>query len=250
MKDWESYARQFHTARERGPDFVKTTMERLAETAELAPTELPGGPWVDVGAGTGRLSGGLADFWNRDVVALEPQPEMIAARETHPRVRWVRATAVEPPLSSGQAAGVFLHLVLHQVDAWKTALDRLSRLLGRGGLLAIRTTNPERVGEGGDSNLFPRLETLVKRRLVSTQTLTRTLEQLGLTVWTREYESTRRIPRDEYIGSIENKMLSTFRELTDDEFQEGFGRLLVKYPATIGYVEQTMHSLFVVGRLQ
>lgn len=249
VKDWSSYARAFREQRESSPEFLRECMERIAATGDLQPEDLPARPWLDVGAGSGRLSGALADYWDRDVIALERQTAMLAERAMqHPRVRWVQGDATAPPLAARSVGGVLLHSVLHQIGEWSLALERLGALVVEGGVLAIRTLRPGSFAQAELATSFPRLNEIHASRFPPIADIVNTLTRSRFTVSERVFEKERLVPREAYFAMIESKTWSSLRLLDDREFVEGLERLRECYPESIDRISFNDYAVWIVGR--
>jgi ubiquinone/menaquinone biosynthesis C-methylase UbiE len=106
------------------------------EAVGLLKERLPQGLVVDLAAGTGILTGQLRRA-GREVVAVEPVPEMLAQmRLALPTVACLRAVAEVLPLRGGEVGAVTVAQAFHWFDAPK-ALAEIARVLAPGGVLAI-----------------------------------------------------------------------------------------------------------------
>jgi SAM-dependent methyltransferase len=91
---------------------------------------------VDLGAGTGKLTRGVAAL-GRDVVAVEPLPEMAARlRSVMPEARVLAGSAEEIPLDDGSVDAVVAGQAYHWFDPPR-ALPEIARVLRPGGALGI-----------------------------------------------------------------------------------------------------------------
>ncbi|HEY0805070.1 MAG TPA: class I SAM-dependent methyltransferase [Pseudonocardiaceae bacterium] len=99
----------------------------------LAPVRsVPGLRVLDVGAGTGKLTGGLLAL-GVDVVAVEPDPAMLAELTTRfPDVATLLGTAEDIPLPDASVNAVFAGQALHWFDLDR-ALPEFRRVLRPGG---------------------------------------------------------------------------------------------------------------------
>jgi SAM-dependent methyltransferase len=101
---------------------------------------------VDLGAGTGILTGALAGL-GADVVAVEPDQAMLAAlRRQLPGVRAVEGRAEAIPLPDRSADAVLCGQAMHWFDLDR-ALPEIARVLTPGGVLAgLWNVDDDRVG--------------------------------------------------------------------------------------------------------
>jgi SAM-dependent methyltransferase len=91
---------------------------------------------VDLGAGTGKLTRGLADAGHR-VVAVDPAEEMLAhLRAAVPGVRVLRGTGEAIPLPDGSADVVTVAQAFHWFDH-QPALREIARVLRPAGVLGL-----------------------------------------------------------------------------------------------------------------
>lgn len=230
---------------------------RLAAVVDLIPGLGPRGPWVDMGAGTARYSEALAAWWGRDVIAVDRVfPSRSKVEIGASRVRWVRGDALAPPIGPGKACGVFAHSVLHLISDWSLALRCLGALVGPGGLVAIRTPDPERIAAGAVAAAFPRLIAGELAGMPPPQQIERGLQKMGFRVATRRFEDRSVSPRSSFLASVERM----FRERESDFVGElgevafqgllsrGMERLAHEGPGTEAGVGLMDFSAWVVGR--
>jgi SAM-dependent methyltransferase len=116
---------------------------REAVRRHLRPS--PGKTLVDVGAGTGMFAAAFADWFDIDVLAVEPSAAM---REQIPRataidVREGHAGALPLPDDSADAA--WLSLVIHHIPDLAAAAHELRRVLRPGAPVLVRQGFPGRL---------------------------------------------------------------------------------------------------------
>lgn len=246
MTDWAAYAASFKSTRELAPEAMREWMRRITEVTGVTPAELPGGPWLDVGAGVGRFCAVLRSYWDRDIVALEPQAEMVARREMRSGVEWVRGSALAPPVLRGRCAGVWVHLVLHQIPTWARAVEQLADCLAPGGVLAIRTLNPSLDTRPILHELFPQLSTLEVRWPAPTA-IAASVSATGLQPVSRDYAQERLVPRDAFVQSIEGKAFSSLHRLSPAAFAAGVERVHARFPPGSPPIRQTERSTLIAA---
>ena len=101
---------------------------------------------LDLGAGTGILTGGIAGL-GADVVAVEPDREMLAElRRRLPAVRALEGRAEKLPLPDQSVDAVLCGQAMHWFDM-ERALPEIARVLAPGGVLAgLWNVEDDRVG--------------------------------------------------------------------------------------------------------
>ncbi len=92
---------------------------------------LPPGRVLDLGAGTGAANPDLGD---REIVALDPSPEMLAL---NPLLRRVVGKGERLPFADGWFDGVFSAYVVRNLDSIPETLTEIHRVLRPGGIAAI-----------------------------------------------------------------------------------------------------------------
>ena len=131
---------------DRAADFYDATRSLPPDVAReqtaLLHSELDGGgPVLEVGVGTGRISAPLAD--RHRIVGVDLSREMLrvlAAKESG--VRPIEADAVRLPFGSATFGAVIACHVLHLVPDWRRAVDEVGRVLAPGGLLLATRGRP------------------------------------------------------------------------------------------------------------
>jgi ubiquinone/menaquinone biosynthesis C-methylase UbiE len=102
--------------------------------------EMGDGPVLDLGAGTGRFSGHLAEWSGGPVIAMEPAPAMAsrAKAKRMPGVSVVAGAGEAIPLQDKAVAVVWLSQVVHHIDDLDRAAFELGRVVRSGGRVLIR----------------------------------------------------------------------------------------------------------------
>lgn len=105
----------------------------------------PGARFLEVGAGTGRISIPLLER-GVDLVGCDLSMKMLRRQlEKYPAARLTQADAVHLPFPSGHFGAVLAVHVMHLIGPWKEALREFKRVLRPGGVFLTVSTN-ESVG--------------------------------------------------------------------------------------------------------
>ncbi len=115
-------------------------------------------PLLDLGSGTGIWSSLLADWFETDVVAVEPSKGMrrqAAQKRPYPRVFYMGGDAERIPLRDGSCTHAWLSTVIHHVPDLSRCARELRRVLAPGGRVLIRSAFSGRMGGIMWARFFP-----------------------------------------------------------------------------------------------
>ncbi len=131
-----SFGAVAHAYAEHRPDYPEAAVRWcLAPVRTPSAADLTGTRVLDLGAGTGKLTVLLA-LLGADVIAVEPDPEMLAEfRRLLPRVRALPGSAETIPLPGGSVDAVLCGQSMHWFNM-DLALPEIARVLVPGGVLA------------------------------------------------------------------------------------------------------------------
>jgi ubiquinone/menaquinone biosynthesis C-methylase UbiE len=118
---------------------------RVALSRYLPPET--GMPVLDLGSGTGRFSNALAEWFDADVIGVEPAEGMrreARRKITHPRVAYIGGEAERIPLRDGSCDSAWLSTVIHHIGDLPGCARELRRVLRPHGRVLIRSSFPER----------------------------------------------------------------------------------------------------------
>ena len=103
----------------------------------------PGMTLVDLGAGTGQFATAFGDWFDLDVIAVEPSDAMRARIPAS--VHALAGAADALPLADASVDAVWLSLVLHHIPDLEAAAHEIRRVLRPGGAVLIRQGFPGRL---------------------------------------------------------------------------------------------------------
>jgi trans-aconitate 2-methyltransferase len=121
--------------------YLRFADERLRPGFDLLSRigDLPPGPIVELGCGTGVHTNAIAERWpDRTVSGVDASPEMLAqAASRGSRIGWIEAD-IATWQAAKPAALIFSNATLQWLDAHDKLLPRLMRQLVAGGVLAVQ----------------------------------------------------------------------------------------------------------------
>ncbi len=218
--------------------------DRFAALVELG--DLRGRRILDVGCGTGRLAEALATEARAKVWGVDASEEMVAvARESVPAgVGIRRADATALPFREGWFDRVTMSLVVHLLDR-PQAFTEACRVLGAEGRIVIGTFHPDHFVTYWLDPYFPSIRPIDEARFPTPDDLERDLTEAGFrSIEMRRLTAETVLGRDEALGRIYGRHISTFDLLSEAEIAEGTARAERELPDT---VVSRLDQLLVVG---
>ncbi len=184
---------------------------------------------LDLGSGTGRYSGILADTFGGQVYGVEPSERMRrVAEETapHPSVRYLAGRAEAIPLPDQACDLTLMFLSFHHVTDREAAAAEVCRVLRPGGRLLLRSTFAERIPDLLWHRYFPGARLVEQRTFPSLAEVTRLFEAAGMTVVALDRVRETAAPSlAAYAERLRLRAISTFEHLSEEEIERGFTAL-------------------------
>jgi SAM-dependent methyltransferase len=188
----------------------------------------PGMTVLDIGAGTGQFSVAFSEWFDIDMIAVEPSAAMRAQIRQSPRIRVVDGNAAAIPIPDFSADGAWISLVLHHVPDLAAAATEIRRVLRAGAPLLIRQGYP---GRATKERTFPWEFFPEAERMVSTYP---SVDQISAAFEAARFRREALEPVPEKLMNVADFLdqVDTFRRadtvmrsLTEDEYERGKERL-------------------------
>jgi ubiquinone/menaquinone biosynthesis C-methylase UbiE len=166
----------YDKARARSPEVMAHWMDAVAKQTRAGG---PVGRILDLGCGTGRFSGPLAQRFGACVIGLDPSSKMLrqaVAKRDGPSVLHAIARGEELPLPDGSVDLVFMSMVFHHfTDPPRVAVE-CRRVLRAGGVAFLRAGTRDRIPSYPPTRFFPSSVPIMERTLVPAAAVVQTFE--------------------------------------------------------------------------
>jgi ubiquinone/menaquinone biosynthesis C-methylase UbiE len=147
---------------------------------------------ADVGCGTGRFTGPLAERFGARVVGIDPSERMLAeARrkvQGDDRLEFIQASAERLPLEDGSVDLIFMSMMLHHLEDPVQAARECRRVLRTSGRIFVRNTTRESAYP--HTRFFPGFKAIVASQLPSRDEVAALFEDTGLRLLASEVVAT------------------------------------------------------------
>lgn len=165
-----------------GRGYSPETLDRWrAAILHAAGTSRPINIILDLGCGTGRYSGPLADWFSAKVIALDPSERMLtqARRKNSPNVTYVLGSGEDLPLPDSSVDLVFMSMVFHHFAQPAKVARECRRVLRAGGSVVMRAGVAERLDVHPYARFFPRTGQILLETFASLASLEKTFVDAG-----------------------------------------------------------------------
>jgi ubiquinone/menaquinone biosynthesis C-methylase UbiE len=182
---------------------------------------------LDLGAGTGQFSTALVDWFDVEVIAVEPSAAMREQIPDNRSIRVLAGDAMAIPLPDESADAAWLSLMIHHVPDLAAAAREIRRVLRPDSPVLIRQGYPGRLDGVENVRWFPE----TARAVADYPTLDATRDAFAGAGF--EQVALERV-RETYPGTLSDlldqvdtlrRADTTMRVLTDDEFERGKERI-------------------------
>ncbi len=179
--DQTAVPESYDAGREKSDDNKREIIARFAQTIGTAEINKV----IDLGCGTGRFSGTLAEVFDANVLGVEPSSKMIEqarAKHQNVRLRFKQATGEKLPAPDSSIDMIFMSMVLHHLpDPGKVALE-CWRTLRTGGYVCIRNTLADEIDSYPYLDVFPSIRAIIAGQLISRARLNGIFQSLGFSL--------------------------------------------------------------------
>jgi ubiquinone/menaquinone biosynthesis C-methylase UbiE len=182
---------------------------------------------ADIGAGTGAFSTAFSEWFDLNVLAVEPSAAMRAQIPRTSAIQVFEGDASALPLPDETADAAWLSLVIHHVADLEAAAREIRRVLRPGAPVLIRQGFPGRVDDVELVRWFPETARVVD----SYPTVEDTCEAFAVAGFRREaleqVRETYPTSLADFLGQVDTfrRADTTMRSLSEDEFLRGKERL-------------------------
>ncbi|MGC4942838.1 class I SAM-dependent methyltransferase [Kribbella sp. DT2] len=191
--------------------------------AEVAPPERPL-TVLDLGSGTGRFTGALAETFGGPAYGVEPSARMREQAPPHPGVTYLEGSAEAIPLPDASCDLALLFLSFHHFTDQQQAFHELRRVITPGGVVLLRSQFADRMPDLPWYPYFPSapaVDAAMYRTVEDTERMARAANLIpDQQVRLIEAEQPRSLKT--LYERVSTRALSTFEHLPADEMEAGF----------------------------
>jgi ubiquinone/menaquinone biosynthesis C-methylase UbiE len=211
-----------------GRAFPQDWLQGWREAADPYLSELKGAV-LDLGSGTGIWSLLLAEWFDVEVIGVEPSSGMRAEalrKRSHPRVKYVGGRAEDLPLTDGVCAATWISTVVHYFTNAQVAAREVRRVMKPNGPVLIRSAFSGRHDGVPWMRFFPSARALADRRHPRLEATLDAFSAGGFGM-----ESLTPVSQvtasnlDEYGRRVATRTDSTLALISDEEFERGLADL-------------------------
>jgi ubiquinone/menaquinone biosynthesis C-methylase UbiE len=222
--DYDAMARIYDAGRATPQEWVHEWRSALSEY--LTGIKLP---VADVGSGTGIWAKLIADWFDTDVVGIEPSTGMrtrAARTRSHPRVHYIGGHAEHLPLRDKSCSAIWMSTVVHHFGDLNAAAREARRVLQDGGPVLVRQAFSGRHDGIIWTRFFPSALRLAEARHPTVEAVVQAFTDAGFT----HHEIDRvteiaAVDLHHYKKKVATRADSTLELISDEEFHRGLEEL-------------------------
>jgi ubiquinone/menaquinone biosynthesis C-methylase UbiE len=212
-----------------GRGYSRQTLDRwLAAIETAAGGSRPIEAILDLGCGTGRYSGALAERFGAAVIAVDPSEKMLAEsrRKNAPNVTCLQGHGEQLPLGDGSVDMVFMSMVFHHFADPRQVARECHRVLKPGGIVVLRGASTDQIDGYPYLPFFPRTEQLIRRSIRSVEAMQAPFRAAGFEPTLHEIVMSEvGASWPDYAEKVALRADSILVQLSDEEFAAGLAAL-------------------------
>jgi len=203
---------------------------------------------LDIGCGTGNIEAALAETIDLEVVGVDVSFGMLAeARAKIPRASWIQADSSRLPLRDEAFDCVLILYMLHHLPDFRVVIRNACAAL-REGRLVIVTASHKQIDDSFSSRFFPSYAVIDKARFPKVRAIVEAMIEAGFSDVSSRAITVAKAPLDDrYIEKIENKLISTFHIMEEQEFRSGLEEMKSYIGAHAGASPLEHKGTLIVG---
>jgi ubiquinone/menaquinone biosynthesis C-methylase UbiE len=144
----------YDKGRDHGPALLNLWMDAVASHVQIDSINTI----LDLGCGTGRFTGALADHFNAEVIGIDPSTKMLEQAQSKlldPRIRYASGSGEAIPLPDNTVDLIFMSMIFHHFDDPSKAARECRRVLRKGQKAFLRTGTRDHISAYAYVDFFP-----------------------------------------------------------------------------------------------
>lgn len=184
---------------------------------------------VDIGCGTGRFSGPLADHFDASLVGVEPSGKMLRQarnKGANSRVTFLTGSGEAIPVGDDSADLVFMSMVFHHFDNPNLVARECCRVLRRNGAVCLRNATIDQFASFPYLDFFPGIRAIIAEQLSSCERIRSVFHSSGFETVAHDIVVHPMAPGwKAFAEKVAHRTDSFLSRLPDEEFRQGLAAI-------------------------